>query len=93
MSIGWNVALNDLIPLLAGLYPDRDKARFAVRKAALDPDEIDFVGTPKIFWMRIVEEANRHDTVQNLITLPKGIFQTSTSLLWNNSYSNPRRRL
>ena len=59
MPIGWNAALNDLINLLAGLYSDRDKARFVVRRSGLDPDGIDFAGAPRIYWMRIVEEANR----------------------------------
>ena len=62
----WNDALNDLILLLAGLYPDRDK-RFAVRRTGLDPDEIDFMGPPKVFWMRIVEEANKRDKVADFL--------------------------
>lgn len=74
MPIGWHSALNDLIILLAGLYPDRDKARFVVRRSGLDPDEIDFAGTPKVFWMRIIEEANRRDMVQSLINVGKGNF-------------------
>ncbi|MBI5715966.1 MAG: trypsin-like peptidase domain-containing protein [Chloroflexi bacterium] len=74
MPIGWNVALNDLIVLLAGLYPDREKTRFVVRRSGLDPDEIDFAGTPKVFWMRIIEEINRRDMVQSLIKVGKGDF-------------------
>jgi hypothetical protein len=74
MPLTWNPALNDVILLLAGLYPDRDKARFAVKKAGMDPDEIDFAGTPKIFWMRIVEEANRRDKVPDLLAVAKGDF-------------------
>ena len=74
MAIGWNAALNDLIILLTGLYPDRDKARFVVRRSGLDPDEIDFADAPKVFWMRIVEEANRRDTVQSLINVGRRDF-------------------
>ena len=74
MSKGWNAALNDLITLLASLYPDADKARFAARKLELDVTEIDFAGAPKIVWMRIVEEANRHDTIQDLIKIGKEDF-------------------
>lgn len=74
MSIGWNAVLNDLIILFAGLYLDPDKARFVVRRASLDPDETNFAGTPKIFWMRIVEEANRRDMVQALIRVAKADF-------------------
>jgi V8-like Glu-specific endopeptidase len=67
MPIVWNAALNDLILLLAGLYPNRDEARFVLRRSGLDPDEIDFAGPPKIFWMRIIEETNRRDMVSRLI--------------------------
>ncbi len=74
MSIGWSPILNDLIGLLASLYPDRDRARFTVRITGLDPDEIDFTGIPKIFWMRIVEEVNRRDMVQALIRVAKADF-------------------
>lgn len=74
MSIDWHVALNDLISLLAGLYQDPDKARLAVRISGLDPNEINFAGTPKIFWMRIIEEANRRDMVQALINVAKKEF-------------------
>jgi hypothetical protein len=74
MPLTWNPALNDLILLLAGLIPDRDKSRLAVRRAGLDPDEIDFSGVPKIFWMRAVEEANRRDRVQDLINVAKDEF-------------------
>jgi hypothetical protein len=71
MPLNWNPALNDLILLLAGLYPERDKARLAVKKAGLDPDEIDFAGVPKVFWMRTVEEANRRDKVTDLLRVAK----------------------
>jgi hypothetical protein len=74
MPLGWSAALNDVILLLAGLYPDRDKARFAVKRAGLDPDEIDFAGTPKVFWMRIVEEANRRDQVADLLKVARDDF-------------------
>lgn len=74
MPLGWNSALNDLILLLAGLYPDRDKTRFAVKRAGLDPDETDFAGTPKVFWMRIVEEANRRDKVADLLKVARDDF-------------------
>lgn len=75
MSLDWNDALSDLIILLAGLYPDRDKARLASRLAQLDPDNIDISGLPKIFWMRIVEEAHRRKKVQNLIDVAKKDFE------------------
>src|SRR5262245_63911642 len=71
MPTDWNVALNDLIILLAGLYPDPNQARFAVRRSGLDPDEIDLAGTPKVFWMRIVEEANRRDNIPGLLVVAK----------------------
>jgi V8-like Glu-specific endopeptidase len=56
----WNPALNVLIDLLAELYPDSDAARLVVMRAGLDTSRINFAGAPKIFWMRIVEEANKH---------------------------------
>jgi hypothetical protein len=74
MSLGWNAALNDLILLLAGLYPDRDRARFAVREAGLDPDKIEFTGPPPTFWMRIVEEANKRDQISALLRVAQGEF-------------------
>jgi hypothetical protein len=72
MSIGWNPALNDLIPLLGGLYPSSDSARLAVRRAGLDPDQIDLTGAAKFIWLRIVEEANRHRLVEALIRVAAG---------------------
>jgi hypothetical protein len=75
MPLQWNAALNDLIALLAGLYPEADKARFVVRRAGLDPYESDITGTPKIFWMRIIEDANRRDAVQKLVDVAKAEFQ------------------
>jgi hypothetical protein len=65
----WNPALNDLIPLLGGLYPNPDRARLVVRSAGLDPDEIDFGGPAKLVWLRIVEEANRHKRIEPLIRI------------------------
>jgi hypothetical protein len=67
MGTCWNDACNRLVGHLAGLYPDRDKARLVVRQAGLDPDDIDFSGVPKVFWTRVVEEANRRGKVQALI--------------------------
>jgi hypothetical protein len=66
--------LNDVILLLAGLYPDRDKARFAVKRAGLDPWEIDFANVPKVFWMWIVEEAHKRDKIPDLLNVAKGDF-------------------
>jgi len=74
MPIDWNIALNDLIILLAGLFPDSDKARFVVRRSGLNPDEIDFAGASKIFWMRIIEEAHRREMVQRLIDISQEDF-------------------
>jgi hypothetical protein len=74
MPIGWNAVLNELIPLLAGLYPSGEKARFALRRAGLDPDEIDLVGAPKIVWFRIMEEANRHDAVREILRVAREDF-------------------
>lgn len=74
MPLTWNPALNDLITLLARLYPDRDKARLAVREAGLDPDRIDLMGPPPTFWMRIVEEANRRDGVWTLLGVAREEF-------------------
>jgi hypothetical protein len=75
MPLTWNPALNDLISLLAGLYPDRDKARLAVKRAAPNlEEEIDFVAPPKVLWMRIVEEANKRDQVPDLINVAQEDF-------------------
>jgi hypothetical protein len=74
MSIGWNAALNDLILLLADFYPDSDRAHLVVRQTGLDPTEINFTGAPKIFWMRIIEEANKRDMVHVLISVVKADF-------------------
>ena len=70
----WNEALTGLLHLLASIYPDREKARLLVRRAGLDPDEIDIGGVPKVFWMRIVEEANRRGKVPALIGAAKSDF-------------------
>lgn len=74
MPLAWNPALNDLIRLLASLYEDRGKARFAVRQSELDPAEVDFSGVPKIFWLRIVEEAHRRGVVDSLIKVAEAEF-------------------
>jgi hypothetical protein len=74
MSLTWHPALNDLIPVLARLYPDRDKARLVVRKADLDPDNMDLAGAPPTFWLRIIEEANKRDKVSDLIGVVRGEF-------------------
>jgi S1-C subfamily serine protease len=74
MSITWNPVLNELIVLLSGLYPDQGKARFMVKSAGLDPDEVDFAGVPKVLWMRIVEEANRRGRVSDLTRVAKSDF-------------------
>jgi V8-like Glu-specific endopeptidase len=71
LTIKWNDALTGLIDLLAGLYPDRDRARLAIRRAGLDPDQIDLSGIPKVIWMRAVEEGNRRDRVQALIDVAR----------------------
>src|SRR5262245_30661219 len=89
MPTDWNVALNDLIILLAGLYPDPNQARFAVRRSGLDPDEIDFAGTPKVFWMRTIEEANRRDMVPALLRVGKGDFPNIDFDAWGRQLSQP----
>src|SRR5208282_4834500 len=81
MPISWNSAFNGLIPLLAGLYPDRDRARLAVRNAGLDPDEIEFDGVPKVFWLRIVEEAHKRDKVPDLIQVAKDEYPNKRQVL------------
>src|SRR2546423_580228 len=74
MLFPWKPALNDLITLLAGLYPKRNRARFIVRRMSLDPIFINFGGAPIDFWTRIVEEANNHDKVPDLIEVAKKDF-------------------
>ncbi|HEX9991243.1 MAG TPA: serine protease [Chloroflexia bacterium] len=74
MKLRWEPVFNDLIILFAGLYSDPANARFAVRRAGLNPDEIDFTGAPKIFWFRIIEEANKHDKIEAFIHIAKENF-------------------
>jgi hypothetical protein len=71
MPVVWAKGLNDLILLLAGLYPDPDRARFAVRRAGMDPDGLDLAGPPRIVWLRIVEEANRRQAVYALLNVAR----------------------
>jgi hypothetical protein len=69
MSLSWHETLNDLVILLAGLYPERDKARFVMIRAGVSPDDIDFSGSPRVIWLRAVEEANKRDKVRALINV------------------------
>jgi hypothetical protein len=71
MPVRWNDALNGLIVLLAGLYPDGDRARGVVNRVGLDPTDIDLHGAAKIVWMRIVEEANRRELIRAIIQVAK----------------------
>lgn len=71
MSIDWNPALNNLINLLAGLYTEPDEAKLIVRKVNLDPARINFSGPSLVMWMRIVEEANKHLKIPDLIDIAK----------------------
>jgi hypothetical protein len=85
----WNPALNDVILLLADRYPERDKARFAVKRAGMDPDEIDFTGTPKVFWMRIIEEANKRDQVLALLGVAREDFLNVDFSAWEERLRQP----
>jgi V8-like Glu-specific endopeptidase len=67
MPLDWKSPLSDLNVRFARLYPDVGKARFVVRQAGLDPDEINWVGVPKVFWMHVLEEANRRDRILELL--------------------------
>jgi hypothetical protein len=86
MPLNWNPALNDLIGRLAKLYPERDKARLAVMRASLNPDKIDFTGSPEVFWLRITGEANRRDKVLELLKVAQEDFD-------NVDFSDLERRL
>ena len=78
----WHPALNELISLLAGLYSDKGKARLAVWKAGLNPDDIEWEGVPPVVWMRIVEEAYlRRDSVPELIRIAKEDFPNKSQAL------------
>jgi hypothetical protein len=93
MPLTWNEALNGLIFLFAGLYPDRDKARLVVKRAGLDPDDIDFSGVPKVLWMRVVEEANRRDKVQPLIDVAKQDFDNVNFSSLEHQLRQPKKPL
>ena len=69
MPLSWHAVLNDLVPLLATLYPSPDGARLLVLKAGLDPVELDLSGAPKTIWLRILEEANRREAVPQLLRI------------------------
>jgi hypothetical protein len=89
MSPTWNPALNDVILLLAGLYPDRERARFVVKQAGLDPNDIDFSGVPKVFWMRIVEDANLRDKVTALLLTARDDFPNVDFAVLHQQLSRP----
>ena len=89
MPLTWNPALNDVILLLSGLYPDKDKARFAVTMAGMDPNNIDYAGPPRVFWLRIVEEANIRDKVPTSSRSSKAISRTSISALLVQQLAHP----
>jgi S1-C subfamily serine protease len=91
MLFGWNDALNDLIVLLAGLYPDRDKARFVIKQTRLSPDEIDFSGVSKVFWMRVVEEATKRDKIHALINVAKQDFDNVNFAPLEQRLQEPRK--
>ena len=74
MQLDWNSALSDLNVRLAKLYPDPEKAQFVVRQAGLDTDEIKWSGVPKVFWMHVLEEANRRDKVLEILKFAKKDF-------------------
>jgi hypothetical protein len=74
MPLDWNSALSDLNVRLARIYPDAGKARFVVRQAGLDPDEINWVGVPKVFWMHVLEEVNRRDRILELLRVVREEF-------------------
>ena len=74
MSIWWNTALNDLITLLGSLYSTSDKALFTLRRAGLDPAEIDLAGPAKVVWLRIVEEANKRGLISEFLRIGKADF-------------------
>lgn len=72
--------LNDLIGLLASLYPDPDRARGVVRRANLRPERINLAGAPLDVWLRIVEEANRSDAVGALLRVAKDDFPDNVNI-------------
>src|SRR5712691_10651948 len=74
MSVSWNINLTNLIMLLASLYSNSDRAILVARGAGLDPADIDFTGPSKVIWLRIVEEANKRDSILELLRIAKADF-------------------
>lgn len=89
VAVTWSAGLYDLIILLAGLYPDRDRARLVVIGSGFDPDEIDLAGSSKVFWMRVVEEANRRRMVDNVIDIARKEFPNVNFAVLKQRLDNP----
>src|SRR5689334_21894787 len=79
MAIPWPPQLNDLIDLLADLYTEPDSARLIVRRIGLNPAFIAFDGAAINIWMRVVQEANKHDKVGDLIAVAKQDYPTKVA--------------
>jgi len=56
-----------LIELLAKLYNKPGDAEFLVLEAGLDASQIEISGKPAVFWMRIIQEARKHNKVQHIV--------------------------
>ncbi|HVS00750.1 MAG TPA: NACHT domain-containing protein [Thermoanaerobaculia bacterium] len=59
--------MSELAHLLAGLYPDRDAARFFMRDAGLDPEEVYLETIPVRRWEKILEEAWKHRKLEAVV--------------------------
>lgn len=74
---GWSERLTRLNDLLATLYPEEDAARRVVTIARIPSSNIRFDKSATINWYNILEEAQKHNRVANIIAVARRQFPAS----------------
>jgi tetratricopeptide (TPR) repeat protein len=59
--------MNSLEDLLAQLYRTADEASRILRRAGLNPADVDLTGRAKVFWFRILDEAWRRGRIGEVV--------------------------
>jgi len=73
--------MSSLVDLLATLYDTPDAVRGALRAVGLPVVDIDLVGTPRNRWQRVLDEAQKHMLVADIVNRAASDFPIRTQEL------------
>jgi hypothetical protein len=97
-SMTWTKELTELRNVLMVLYPSVQDAQLVVQEAGMTPAFIDLNGKAINFWQSILEEANKQETIQEVINVAQTRFSRNkeleaAALEWQKHNSVPKKEI